>query len=188
LEGLKLTAQIPDSIIYEGEEFSLVGVKGKGLYIPEDFGIEPHFRSTACWRGYVMRYSFNNGQLILDRILINTNNPLKINEIEPQNLKEIGSFDYCYENINFKTDFTGTLLLVKDFIQEMYVHMGFQRPMAYKTVIEIRIENGTIISTRDLSKNMEEYRKLDISRDAQPQSNSRKDIENWVKRTFSLDY
>ena len=183
-----MTAQIPESIIYEGEEFSLVGVKGKGLYIPEDFGIEPHFRSTACWRGYVMRYSFNNGQLILDRILINTNNPLKINEIEPQNLKEIGSFDYCYENINFKTDFTGTLLLAKDFIQEMYVHMGFQRPMAFRTVVEIQIENGNITEVRDLSRKMEEERERDIYKGAQPQSNSNEDIEKWIKKTFSLDY
>jgi hypothetical protein len=183
-----MTAQIPDSVIYDGEEFSLVGVKGKGLYNPEDFGISPHFRSTACWRGYVMRYTFNKGQLILDRMLLNTNNPLKINGIEPQILKDIGSFDYCYENLNLKTDLTGTILLAKDFIQEMYVHMGFQRPMAYKTVIEIKIDHGNILSVKDLSKRMEEYRTQDYSKEAQPQSNSRKDIESWIKRTFSLDY
>ena len=183
-----MTAQIPDSVIYEGEEFSLVGVKGEGLYIPEDFGIEPHFRSTACWRGYVMRYCFNKGQLILDRMLLNTTNPLKIKGIEPQKLKDIGSFDYSYENLSIKTDFTGTILLANDFIQQMYVHMGFQRPIAFRTVVEIQVENGTMISIRDLSKKMEEYRNLDISKDAQPRSNSREDIENWIKRTFSLDY
>ncbi len=183
-----MTAQIPDSVIYEGEEFFLVGVKGEKLYIPEDFGIAPHFRSTACWRGYVMRYTFNKGQLVLDRMLLNTSKPLKINGIEPQTLKDVGSFDYSYENLSIKTDFTGAILLAKDFIQEMYVHMGFQRPMAYEIVVELEIQHGNMVSVKDLSKRMEEFRNQDNSKDARPQSNSRKDIENWVKKTFSLDY
>ncbi|MFX1445055.1 MAG: hypothetical protein ACFFHV_16705 [Promethearchaeota archaeon] len=60
--------------------------------------------------------------------------------------------------------------------------------MAFKIVVEIQVENGTITEIRDFSKNMEEERKRDVYKDAQPQSNSREDIENWVKKTFSLDY
>jgi hypothetical protein len=70
----------------------------------------------------------------------------------------------------------------------MYVHMGFQRPMAFKIILEIELKNGEIVSLKDLSKQMEEYRKKDIDKEAQPQSNSKKDIMEWVKQTFSLDY
>jgi hypothetical protein len=70
-----MTAQIPDEFIYNGEVFSLVGLKGEGLPAPEDFGIISYSNCT-----------------------------------------------------------------------------GFQRPMAYKKVIEIKIENGTIISAKDLWK------------------------------------
>lgn len=185
-----MTAQIPDDFIYNGESFSLVGLKGKRLYTPEDFGIQPYFRCTACWRGYVMKYTFANDRLILNGMLVNAKNPPTINGVEPQKGKDICNslFDYCYENLNLKTEFTGNVLLAKDFIQHMYVHMGFQRPMAFKTVIEIQVENGNITVIKDLSKKMEEARNQDIYKGAQPQSNSRKDIESWVKKTFSLDY
>ncbi len=183
-----MTAQIPDEFTYKGEKLSLVGIKGRGLYTPEDFGIISYFTCTACWRGYVMKYSFNKDRLILNGILVNAKNPTKINGVEPQPQPNNSIFEYCYENLNFKTEFTGNVLLAKDFIQNMYVHMGFQRPMTYRTVIEIQLEKGCIKLTRDLSQKMEEARNLDYIKGAQPISNSRKDIENWVKDTFSLDY
>lgn len=185
-----MTAQIPDEFKYNGEVFSLVGLKGNGLLTPEDFGIQPYFRCTACWWGYVMKYTFINDRLILNGMLINAKNSPIINAVEPQKGKDIGNslFDYCYENLNLMTEFTGKILLAKEFIQHMYVHMGFQRPMAFKTVIEIQVENGNITGIRDLSKKMEEERKKDIYKGAKPLSNSREEIENWVKKTFSLDY
>ncbi len=70
----------------------------------------------------------------------------------------------------------------------MYVHMGFQRPIAFKMVVEIELKDGEIISLKDLSSQMEEQRKKDLYNGAHPQSNSKKDIEKWVKQTFSLDY
>ena len=79
-----MTAQMPDEFIINGEPFSLVGLKGNGLYSPEDFGITPFSTCTACWRGYVMKYHFTKDQLILEEMLVNTNNPPKINNIEPQ--------------------------------------------------------------------------------------------------------
>jgi hypothetical protein len=80
------------------------------------------------------------------------------------------------------------MLLAKDFIRSMYVHMGFQRPIAFRTVIEFHVKNGDITLQLDLSKKMEEYRKQDSTKGAQPGSNSSEDIENWIKQTFSLDY
>ena len=181
-----MTAQIPDEFVLNSENFSLIGLKGQGLFKPEDFGITPHFSSTACWRGYIMRYIFTDDQLILDGMRVNIDDPPKINGVEPQ--KDDNLFKYCYTNLNLKTNFTGNVLLAKDFIESMYVHMGFQRPIAFKTVVEIRVENGDIILLKDLSKQMEVRRNSNPNKGAQPQSNSQKDIEKWVKDKFSLDY
>jgi len=181
-----ITAQIPDEFTINGEKFSLVGLKGQGLFTPEDFGIRPHFTCTACWRGYVMEYNFINNKLVLTGMRVNVNEPTKINSVEPQ--KGDSLFKFHYNNLNLKTHFTGSVLLAKDFIQSMYVHMGFQRPMAYKVVVEIEIENGEIISLKDLSKKMEDQRQKDINKGAEPNSNSMKDIEEWVNQTFSLEY
>jgi len=72
-----MTAQIPDKFVLNSENFSLIGLKGQGLFKPEDFGIVPHFTCTACWRGYVMRYIFTDDQLILDGMRVNVDSPLK---------------------------------------------------------------------------------------------------------------
>lgn len=70
----------------------------------------------------------------------------------------------------------------------MYVHMGFQRPIAFKTVVEIEVDEGKVISLKDLSKQMEEQRNTNPYEGVQPESNSQKDIEKWVREKFSLEY
>ena len=181
-----VTAQIPDEFIYNGQSFSLIGLKGENLFRPEDFGIKTYFRFTACWRGYVMKYIFTDDQLFLEGMRVNAKNPPNINDIEPQKAED--PFDYYYKDLNIKTKFTGKVLLAKDFIDSMYVHMGFQRPIAYKTVIEIHVKNGDMILEKDFSKKIEEYRNQNITAGMRPQSNSTKDVEKWIKQTFSLDY
>ena len=130
-----MTGQISDEIVLDDQSFSVVGLQGQGLFKPEDFKILPYYTCTACWRGYLMKYRLTNHQLILDEMQVNVDNPPKIKGIEPQ----IGSklFKYHYKEMNLKSSFSGKLLLAKDFIQSMYVHMGFQRPMAFKTIVEI---------------------------------------------------
>ncbi|MHA2007496.1 MAG: hypothetical protein ACXABO_07175 [Promethearchaeota archaeon] len=181
-----MTAQIPDEFVLNGEDFSLVGLNGQDLFTPEDFGIIPYSGSTACWRGFVMKYLFINDQLFLEEMRVNAKNPPEINGVKPEPGEH--SLKYSYKNLNLKTNFTGKILLAKDFIQSMYVHMGFQRPIAFKTVVEIKVEEGKVISLKDFSKQMEDQRNANPYKGAQPQSNSQKDIENWVKEKFSLDY
>jgi hypothetical protein len=97
-------------------------------------------------------------------------------------------FSHTYERLNLKTLFTGSMLLAKDFIESMYVHMGFQRPMAFKTVLEIQVQDGDIVSMSNLSEKMEELRQKDRDKGAQPDSSSRPDIDRWVADTFSREY
>ncbi len=182
-----MTAQIPDEFRYMSELYSLVGLKGSALYSPQDFGITPLMASTACYRGYVMRYDCVDGQLILDNMSVRTEEAPQVNNIEA--LDEDGFFfSHRYENLGLKTKFTGSMLLAKDFIESMNVHMGFQRPMAYRTVLELQIQDGDIIATNDLSTKMEELRNRDPSKDAQPESRDHDDVMSWIESSFSLDY
>ncbi|MFX1279084.1 MAG: hypothetical protein ACFFA3_06680 [Promethearchaeota archaeon] len=177
---------MPDEFKLNNEIFSLIGLKGEGLFSPEDFGITPYFNCTACWRGYVMKYIISEDQLVLDEMRVNVDDPPKINDIEP--MKEGDLFKYKYKNLNLKPFFTGKLLLAKDFIDSMYVHMGFQRPIAFKTVVEIHVKNGDINLFKDISKEIEKERYRDPSKGAQPISKSKDDIEKWIEETFSLEY
>ena len=187
-----MTAQIPDQFRYEGEEYSLVGLDGEGLFRPEEFGLKLIMASTACWRGHVMKYDCIDGKLVLDGMDIRTQeDPPAINGIKARSNKEESGFtmfSHSYEKLNLKTRYTGSMLLANDFIESMYVHMGFQRPMAFRTVLEIQVQDGDIVSVSDLSERMEELRQQDRDRGAQPDSRSDADVASWIDDTFSLDY
>ena len=160
-----MTGQVPDEFIYNGERFELLGYKGKKLFTNEDFEVKPSSFTTACYRGYIMSYQFLNNQLILDSFFITTENPPKINNIEPIHLTnknpEIwwhSMFEYKYEHLNLKVPFNGNILLGKDFIHSMDPHMGHPPAIAYKTVLRFHLKDGTIINIDDESEQIEQER------------------------------
>jgi len=181
-----MTAQMPDELEYNGETYSIIGVKGEGLFEARDLGLIPLPSSTACWRGNIMKYRCEEKQLILDEIIVNSKNTPTINGVDPQ--PNSPSFNYTYRNLNLMIKFTGGILIAKDFIQSMYVHMGFQRPIAFEKVIEIQMEEGNIISVKNLSHEMEKLRNKNPDEGSQPESSSKEDIGKWVEKTFSRDY
>jgi hypothetical protein len=50
-----MTAQIPDTFLFNGKECSLIGMTEGDLASPEQFGMEPIMTSTACYRGFTLR-------------------------------------------------------------------------------------------------------------------------------------
>jgi len=183
-EVILITGQIPEEVYYHGARYELTGVKGKGLYIPEHFGIKTYWKSTACYRGFQMRYKVYNDELILDRMRVNTKHfPPPINGINPQKIyRKYASFDYIYINLNLKSKFTGRLLIGKNFIKSMYVHMGFKKPKTFKNLLELHVENGNVLEVKDRSNYAEIIRRLD---EITPKS--RGSSIDFIKDSFSLD-
>ncbi|MFX1402300.1 MAG: hypothetical protein ACFE8V_13760 [Promethearchaeota archaeon] len=179
-----ITGQIPEEVYYHGARYELTGVNGKGLYIPDDFGIKSYWKTTACYRGFQMRYKVYSNELILDQMSVNTKHiPPPINGVYPQKIyRKYASFDYIYIKLNLKSKFTGWIMIGKDFIKSMYVHMGFQKPKTFKKLLELHVDNGNILEVKDRSNYAEMMRKLDkIS----PKSRYSMD---FIKDSFSLDY
>ena len=85
-----MTGQEPDRFFYNNEKFELVGVKGKGLLVPSDIGIETYMSATSCRRGYIMRYKIVESQLVLDGFWFNSKSDdlPEINGNKPVNLSE----------------------------------------------------------------------------------------------------
>ena len=130
-----MTGQISDSFLYDGDEYYLVGIDGDDFFGPLFFGIETIPASTACWRGFQAFYRIDGEYLVLQDLNISMKEEKEINGKKPT--KGESYFKYQFRDLNIKIKFTGTLLIARDFIEEMYIHMGFQRPMSYETVIEL---------------------------------------------------
>ena len=146
-----MTAQVSETFVYKGEKYSLIGIDGEGLAEPQDFGMKPVAIHTACWRGFYSTYEIINDGIFLKEMTLSEkkNNYKLINGVKPI-IDDLWSA--TYKDINIRVSFTGTIRLAKDFIQELYVHMGFQKPSAFKTVIDLKFEDGCIVEINDRSK------------------------------------
>jgi len=192
-----VTAQIPDRLDYEGHEFSIVGIKGEGLAHPLDFGMQPTTIHTGCYRGYYSTYSCVNGKLKLISLTLRTADGtyIAIHDVRPE-LDRITNRDgkevtanATYSGLEIDVAFSGGLLVARDFIQEMYVHMGFQKPYAYERVIEMMFRNGQLVGQIDHSDRMAFIRQEVISgEERKPGSFNRDEMKDWIEWTFSLDY
>ena len=65
-----MTAQIPDIVTYRGQQYSVAGIQGAGLFKPEDHGLVAQAFSTACWRGFHCEYSVEDAALFLEQVSI----------------------------------------------------------------------------------------------------------------------
>jgi hypothetical protein len=180
-----MTGQMSDQVLCEGVVYSLVAVRGRGLPTPEDFGLKPYSTCTACWRGYLMWYKCEKGELLLDGMSVNNKDPVEIHGVTPTQPKDL--FRYMYEGLSLKTKFTGSIMIAKDFIQSMYVHMGFQSPETFRTVIRVEVQDGNILKEDSLSAEMERRRKKGQVGSQAPGSTEEDDVMKWIERRFSLD-
>ncbi len=178
-----MTGQISDTLNFKNEEYDIAGIKGDDLFNPEFQGINLYSQTTACWRGFSLYYEVIDQVLVLQGILLNTkDDPIPINNKFPIKAEKY-SFDYIYNDLDYKSDFTGKLLIAKDFIQELYVHMGFQAPTSYKLVIELELKDGRIISTKDISEKMEHWRTHEMGEEEEPEN-----VQGWIEEKFSRDF
>jgi hypothetical protein len=63
-----MTAQIPDSFLFQDKKFSIAGIHGTGLFNPVDRNLQPLPRVTGCWRGFVCTYKTHSDELLLDSL------------------------------------------------------------------------------------------------------------------------
>ena len=152
-----MTGQISDSFLYKGKTYAITGYTGGELFSPLDFGLFPKPATTACWRGFVLYFTVLDDYLTLVDMEINAEDALEINGVKPHIREE--TFRLHYQDLNLKINYTGKIRIATDFIKSMYVHMGFQRSIAYETVIELKFQDGALISEKDLSQKMKKKRK-----------------------------
>lgn len=184
-----MTAQIPDSFLLHGKNYSVAGVNGTGLFNPPDYDMQPLPRITSCWRGYVCTYAARDNKLLLATLQVNLGQEgPRLNHIRPE-FSPKDMFDNTYRDFNLPMDFTGGILVAEGFIGELYVHMGYHPAWKYETVFELSISQGTVLETRDISQQMAELRTKMIHQPLQPGTDaSNLDLQKWIASTFKRNY
>ena len=118
--------------------------------------MHPVMISTACYRGFYCTYELTDTALYLRELTLREGrgNYLPIGGTPPVK-RELQTF---YYNLSVQVPFTGKIRLAKGFIADLYVHMGYQKATAFKTVYDITLENGTVVEVKDRSEEMEKRR------------------------------
>ncbi len=177
-----MTIQISDKFLYKGEEFAICGISGGGLFSPKEHDLDPYSSMTACWRGYQAFYNIIDDHLVIDTLFINLEEEKKINDKKPKVLgkpdfnkppgieSNWNFFKFYYSELFLKLPFTGTVLIGKNFVEAMGALMGFQNPMAYETVLELKIENGKLVEEIDKSEIMARRREENYGKGSAPKS------------------
>ena len=81
--------------------------------------------------------------------------------------------------------YTGGLVITRDLIRDRYVHMGFQSPLSYTEVIELRFKKGVLVEENDLSEYIAELRETQ-QRETHEQQLMR--LPFWIAECFDLSY
>lgn len=178
-----MTSQIPDRFLYIGEQYTLVALDGEGLIKPQDYGMKPKMLHTGCYRGFYSTYEVTNDGLFLTEMVIGKveEGYQPIQAIMPKQPDSNSHSYFTYKGLKLFAPFTGTLKIAKDFIKELYIHMGYQKASAYETVLEFKFEKGKFVMMKDIS-----------SENATKRGNFKErfetgDIMQSIEESFSLD-
>lgn len=180
-----MTAQIQDRVLFQRGEYVICGTKGEGLPTPAQFDMQTTMISTACYRGYYLTYTIMDSALYLTEMTLRVpqDGYKAVEGIEP--ILDSDLHVAHYTGLKIKVPFTGGLLIANDFIGGMYVHMGFQKPTSYRSVIELRLEDGEVCSAVDCSEQIGQMRVNLLNRRKAKREN---EIASWITQAFSLDY
>lgn len=147
-----MTMQAADWIIYNGDEYELLGDSTRELPMLKRYDFEPGWWSTGCYRGYIARYEIIDNSLYLTSLIIEDRNKHypEIGGVKP----EIGREDVPeYSGIHEPMLINGSILIGKD---EAYSPLfDFRAPHNYSIVLRLKLRDGVIYSVIDLSEEID---------------------------------
>lgn len=161
-----MTAQVGDRFTYKKEGYNIVALSEPLKFNPKDYGITPTARCTGCWAGFWCEYDISETGIVLKNFFINSKDDHypEVNGVLPEcvgHSKTPREYmgHHCYRGVNISIPYTGKIVVGKDFLQEYYIHMGYQRAWAYEVLKEFVFEDGKLVETIDHSEVAEGLRK-----------------------------
>ena len=182
-----MTMQIRDSLSYLGTDYVFGGVENDDQ-MPQitDYGVIPVTFSSACWRGYFLKYEISD-HIVISDIMLKTkgNNYPVINNVSavPYNKHPYEGFIFTYQNVDLTFPYTGKMLICRNDREDVRFdscmeqlfeesanqpknyHLYFRRDryiniQFYSEVLELEFFEGKLINVRDMSEQCELLRQL----------------------------
>jgi len=156
-----MTAQITDTFLFKRKSYQLIGITGGDLFSSQDFGIEADCMDTSCWRGFYSTYAITDKGIYLKEmtVLLAPRKDGKYKTINNMLPQQISDYEALYKDIKLPvSSFTGKLRIARGFIDELYIHMGFPKPSAFKTVLDLTFEDGKLKEKKNRSREMKKKR------------------------------
>ena len=194
-----MTAQRTDKFLFREEQYDVIRVGrdrsvpvihrmySYDVFPPKEFGLTPKQISTACWRGYYATYSAENDKLQLVNLTVNDESGSypDINGVHA--VITSSRPERFYSNIGVDLAFSGQLRLAKDFIKEMYIHMGYQTAHCFHIVYDLTFEKGVLVGVLDRSQEVENFRNNHSQSDMSELDTSEKRIVKAFSQGMDLD-
>ena len=187
-----MTSQIQDEIEYRAKRYAITAIEGVGMFDPSDHGVRPRMLSTACWRGYICTYRIEDDALLLSQVELglptdSQHAGLRLFGHEPsKNHGATMHSDAAFYELAEPIAFTGRLLLGADFVEGVYLNMGFSPAWLYHDVHEVTFTSGRLTDSTDHSTALAELRDRLGPQAARPHDGET--VRAWVDRTFSRDF
>ncbi len=145
-----MSQQMTDPFIWENEEWIFLRADNiYSLFNPESFGLTPTEPHTACWKGFIAHFKVSDNDLYLHHLQVYCKNGKypPINGITPKKDNEF----MLYKNLNLKlSSYSGTIIIGKEMYNN-FMGRAFTGPHSYSMTLELDVQNGKIISSKDTS-------------------------------------
>lgn len=176
-----MTMQITGSF-YKERVYEMLATSNPIQFNPLDYGIKPQECNTACWDGYWCDYQVSNERMMLKNLFINSENDYypEINNVSAKADFKRTWGHHLYENLNIFMEYTGEILIGKDFLDNYFLHTYGPEPWAYEVLEELIFDKGKLVKAVDYS---EIAKKLRIELE-----NSRTEEHPFIDRSVMKKY
>lgn len=96
-------------------------------------------------------------------------------------------FSHAYYNLNEKVPFTGSFQISRYLKESKYIEMGYLTFNVHKTVLKLDFEDGTLVDAEDITQQVKKGGKNDDNKEIKPKSMDPQDLDEWVRKCFSLE-
>jgi hypothetical protein len=154
-----MTSQVTDTVKYKGKNYELIGSsRGELLFNIYKYGLNPTMMHTACYRGFFCSYELTEEGLFLQKLTVRdeSNKYPEINGVKPK----IRKYEAVYNELKLKIRLSGRFRIARGFIQEYYIHMGYQKASSFTSVIDFELSRGKLSGIKDRSAEVEKIRGL----------------------------